>query len=282
MKLRNGTKSARATLIRPVIRTLLAQPWVGALACTIVLLASGALPLASPLEPRPPCDGSPIPAYPDPDSPPTIAAGNGTGLEAWMPPACTGWVAPGAKVLVGLAASFRDEGAIDDFAARLGAVSRLREIRYWSVTDKAWRPLITDAAAVYGPDDRRRRDDFTAAEMIQGKELYFVQHDSRSTGEVLYRMRVLEKSDSRLVVNVENASPIRFLAFTLFGANDLQVVTFVERRGPGLWGYYSLSRTGMNASRLAGGHESSYVNRAIAIYRHFVGIPSDRDPPAAR
>jgi hypothetical protein len=233
------------------------------------------------VELRPPCGELPIPAYPDPDSPPTIAAASGTGLEAWMPPVCTGWTAPGAKVLVGLAASFRDEGGVDNFAARLGAVSRLREIRYWSVTDKAWRPLVTDAAAVYGLDDRRRREDFTAAEMAQGKDLYFVQHDSRSTGEVLYRMRVLEKSESRLVVNVENASPIRFLAFTLFGPEDLQTVTLMEHRGPGLWGYYSLSRTGKNASRLVSGHESSYVNRAIAVYRHFIGIPSDRDPPAA-
>jgi hypothetical protein len=247
-----------------------------------VLLASGALSIASTVELRPPCDEAPVPGYPDPDSPPTIAAGSGSGFESWMPPGCTGWMAPGAKVLVGLAASLRDEGGVDDFAARLGAVSRLREMRYWSVTDKAWRPLVTDAAAVYGPDDRHRREDFTAAEMTKGKDLYFVQHDSRSTGEVLYRMRVLEKSGTRLVVNVENASTIRFLGFPLFGPQDLQVVTFVEQSGGGLWGYYSLSRTGKNASRLVGDHEGSYVNRAVALYRHFAGIPSDRDPPAAR
>jgi len=199
-----------------------------------------------------------------------------------MPPACTGWTAPGAKVLVGLAASFRDEGGVDELAARLGAVSRLREIRYWSVTDKAWRPLVTDAAAVYGPDDRRRRGDFTAAEMAQGNDLYFVQHDSRSMGEVLYRMRVLEKSGRRLVVKVENASPIRFLALTLFGANALQTITFVEHRGPGVWGYYNLSRSAKTASWFAGGHQESYVNRAVALYRHFAGIPTDENPPAAQ
>jgi hypothetical protein len=55
----------------------------------------------------------------------------------------------------------------------------------------------------------------------------------------------------------------------------------VEQRGPGLWGYYSLSRTGKNASRLVGGHDGSYVNRAVAFYRHFIGVPGDRDPPAA-
>jgi hypothetical protein len=259
-----------------VIGTLPVRARASSLASIIALLA-----LAGPVEIRPPCGGSPAPAYPDPDAPPAIAGASGTSLEAWMPPSCTGWTAPGANLLVGLAASFRDPGGIDDFAARMGAVSKQRDILYWSVSDKAWRPLVTDAAAVYGPDDRRRRTDFTAAEMAPGKDLYFVEHDSRSTGEVLYRMRVLERSADRLVVNVENASPIRFLAFTLFGPEDLQAVYVVERRGPGLWGYYSLSRTGRTASRLAGGHESSYVNRAVALYRHFVGIPDDRGPPAA-
>ena len=263
------------------MRTLFARTCAGALACAIVLLAWGALPIASPVDLRPPCGSSPIPRYPDPDSPPAIVAESGAGLGTWIPPACTGWIAPGAKVLVGLAASFRDDRNVEDLAARLGAVSRLRQLQYWSVTDKAWRPLVTDAAAVYGPDDRRRREDFTAAEMTEGKDLYFVQHDSRSTGEVLYRMRVLEKSGGRLVVNVENASPVRFLALALFGVNDLQTVTFVERSGPGLWGYYSLSRSAKTASWFASGHQDSYVNRAVALYRHFVGIPTDEEPPAA-
>ena len=148
------------------------------------------------------------------------------------------------------------------------------------MTDKAWHPLVTDAAAVYGPDDRRHRPDFTAAEMRQGHDLYFVQHDGRSTGEVLYRMRVLEKSTARLVVNVENASPIRFLAFTLFGTNDLQTVTFVEQLGPRVWSYYSLSRSKKTASWFASGHQESYVNRAVALYRHFIGVATDEYPPA--
>jgi hypothetical protein len=44
----------------------------------------------------------------------------------------------------------------------------------------------------------------------------------------------------------------------------------------------SIVRTGINANRMIAGNESSAVNRAVASYRHFVGIPTDRDPPAAR
>jgi hypothetical protein len=34
-------------------------------------------------------------------------------------------------------------------------------------------------------------------------------------------------------------------------------------------------------NRMIAGNASSAVNRAIAFYRHFVGIPTDREPPAA-
>jgi len=28
--------------------------------------------------------------------------------------------------------------------------------------------------------------------------------------------------------------------------------------------------------------DASYINRAVAFYRHIAGIPSDQEPPAAR
>jgi hypothetical protein len=251
----------------------------GRLAWAVVLVASGAL--AAQDGPQPPCGAAPIPAYPDPGARPAVQAFAGANLD-WSPPGCTGWSSPGAKMLVALAASFRAEGDVDDFAARFGAITRLRGVQYWSVSDKAWRALVTDAAAVNGPGERRRREDFAAAEMMPGSDLYFVQHDNRSSTEVLYRMRVREKTSDRLVMEMENASPIRFLAFALFRPGDLQSVYFVERRAPGVWGYYNISRTAKTASRLAGGHEESYVNRAVALYRQFVSIPTDEYPPAAQ
>jgi hypothetical protein len=255
--------------------------WRPGLAWVLALLLSSGAVSAEDV-PRPPCGETPAPAYPDPGAGAAVQALTDASLDAnWMPPDCAGWTSPGAKVLVGLAASFRDEATVDDLVARLGAITRLRAIKYWSVSDDAWRDLVTDAAAVNGADDRRRRPDFTANEMTPGTDLYFVQHDSRSSGEVLYRMQVREKRWDRLVVAVENASPIRLLLLTLFRPGDLQVVYFVERRIPGVWGYYSLSRTAKTTSVLAGGHEKSYVNRAVALYRRFAGIPTDQPPPAA-
>jgi hypothetical protein len=41
-------------------------------------------------------------------------------------------------------------------------------------------------------------------------------------------------------------------------------------------------RTGKNANPLISGNESSSINRAVAFYRHLVGIPTDQEPPEAK
>ena len=41
----------------------------------------------------------------------------------------------------------------------------LRGLRYWSTTDKAWRVLITDAAALDGRNAKSQRPDFNPAEL---------------------------------------------------------------------------------------------------------------------
>ncbi len=48
----------------------------------------------------------------------------------------------------------------------------------------------------------------------------------------------------------------------------------VERLTPTDWGYYILSRsTEAGTSPLATGHQSSYVNRADALFRFVAGQP---------
>ena len=65
--------------------------------------------------------------------------------------------------------------------------------------------------------------------MSQGDELYFAQSDSRSSGQVVYRMRVLERRPERLVVSVDNVTPVRLFLLTLFAPGDLQSTFFLER-----------------------------------------------------
>jgi hypothetical protein len=79
------------------------------------------------------------------------------------------------------------------------------------------------------------------------------------------------------VIQTENVSAVRLLLLPLFEPGDIEVAYFLDRRSRCIWDYYSLTR----ASPRFGGHVTSYINRAVAAYRHIAGIPTDRDPPLA-
>src|SRR4030095_9699049 len=101
------------------------------------------------------------------------------------PPHCLGGASSShSKLVVALAGSFHFDGTIDELVARTGAISTLRGVRYWSVTDKIWRPLVIDASALSRLDPRSRRSDFATEEMTAGSELYYWENDSRS-GQII-------------------------------------------------------------------------------------------------
>jgi hypothetical protein len=102
------------------------------------------------------------------------------------------------------------------------------------------------------------------------------------SGNAIYRMHLAEASADRLVIDVENVSTMHYLFIPLFHPGELQSIYFLDRESENVWRYYSIVRTGMNANRMIAGNEPSAVNRAVAFYRYFVGIPTDREPPAAR
>ena len=232
---------------------------------TIPVLAAGATG-----GPQPPCGSGLVPAYPSPGEPPIVKMWHDDDLmgSGWEPPHCAGW-APSShsRLVLAMAGSFRFDGTADELIARIGAISTLPGVRYWSVTDKMWRPFVIDASALSRLDPRSRRSDFQATEMTAGSELYYWEKHARS-GSIVYRMTVLERGPARAVVATENWSPVRFLLVTLFAPGALQSVAFVELVSPGVWGVYLLTRTGEGVNALALGHEASYVNRAVAIYRH--------------
>ena len=125
-----------------------------------------------------------------------------------------------------------------------------------------------------------RRGDFSASELVKGADLYYWEDDPR-TGQAVYRLRVSESASDRFVISSDNVTPIRQLWFTLFKPGALQSVLIIEHVAPGIFGVFVLSRSGEGASSLTAGHESSYVNRATALYRQLAGIKTDQEPPAA-
>lgn len=232
--------------------------------------------------PHPPCGMERL-AYPPPGTPPSIQLWHGGDLERaeWKPAQCLGWPASSpSRIVLVVTGSFRFNGSSSDLLAHSGAISTLLRVRYWSVTDKAWRPLVIDASALSGSDRANRRADFLPSDMASGNLLYYWEDDSRS-GEVVHSMKVREHTPARIVIETENITPVRSFMMTLFPPGALQSVKIVERIAPGVWGVYLISRMADTSSVLAAGLEASYINRAIALYRHTAGIPTDLEPPAA-
>jgi len=164
---------------------------------------------------------------------------------------------------------------------RIGAISHLAGMRYWSTTHQAWQTLITNATALAAPHTNRKRSDFTADDLKPGAVVYFEQTDNLA-GRATFRLHIHEASDTRIVFDVENVTPMKYFLLTLFHPGELQSIYFLDRDGAGVWRYYSLTRTGARASSLTSGKPISAVNRAVAYFRRFAGIPEDLEPPAAR
>jgi hypothetical protein len=234
--------------------------------------------------PQPPCGMDPVPPYPGLDSSPTVTFWSESVFgRDWKPPACTGWSEVGFSSLITTVARFRYTSGAEGLLRRIGAVSELEGMRYWSTTHKQWQTLIVDSHAATASRPNQPRPDFAPDEMREGKVLYFEQADNLS-GVANYRMHIAEVSADRLVFDVENVSTMRYLFLTLFSPGVMQSIYFLDRESDDVWRYYSIARIGRNASRLATGpgHAASSINRAVAYYRSLVGIPTDQEPPAAR
>ena len=95
-------------------------------------------------------------------------------------------------------------------------------------------------------------------------------------------MHIAEASPNRIVFDVENVTALRYLLIPMLHAREMQSIYFLDRESEDVWRFYSIVRTGKNANPLVAANESSAINRAAAFYRSIVGIPTDREPPAAR
>jgi hypothetical protein len=150
-------------------------------------------------------------------------------------------------------------------------------VQYWSTTDHKWRPLVSSASAIVGTQPRA---DYSPGELTTNDARYYQITDTRSGHAVTYQLRLWEAQQGRVVVETSNVDGIRWWGITLYAADGLDTWYFLRQRSPGLWGYYSITRV-LPASFLAEGHEKSYINRAVALYRHYMRLPTDIEPPSA-
>jgi hypothetical protein len=226
----------------------------------------------------------------DMTQPPYAPVGAAPAVRIWKgktpsgsaaPPTCTGWQSAQSGTLLAVAGTFRTAEGSTGLISRFGNVSSLLSVRYWSTTDQAWRPLLLAANALTKSVGGQQRGDFTRAELESGQDLYFSQKDGRAATDVIYRMSLRKPGPDRFVVETENVTSVRWLALTLFKPGDLRSLYVLEQRSADTWSYYALTSIA-GGSWLTAGHERSYINRAVALYRHFAGIPTDLEPPPAR
>lgn len=234
------------------------------------------LPVIAAAAPAPPCEGPPVPAFPEPGARPGAGLWSGDELRAsgWQPAACLQWRGE-TKLAAAVAGRFRSTA---DVFERFGAVSNWTTIKYWSISRKIWRPLMTTAQVI--DSSGRRIGDLSPAALGPGEERLVLQQDD-NTGETKYRVRVLVRDAQHLVVATENVTPIRASVVTLFEPGALQTVTFVTRDGPDAWRTYQIARVGGDASSLALKQPGSLLNRLEAMRRYMAGEPTDQTPPLA-
>ncbi len=233
--------------------------------------------------PQPPCGSPAIPDYPRTGDPPNVKLWTGSELgPGWAPPACTAWPADAATIVVGLAGRFNHAGGADALLARIGAISALAQVRYWSVTDAKWNNMFVRATALEGPDPKKPRADFSAAELRNGGSLYFIAADNRSGKDAVSRLHVTAAGDGHFILDTENVTPLRWGFLTYAAPGSFQTWYFLDRDGETGWRFYSLTRvlyaSSLFASVIPG---KSYINRAVAMYRHLIGAVTDQGPPAA-
>jgi hypothetical protein len=232
--------------------------------------------------PQPPCTGSAEPAYPALGAPPVVKVWSTTveGLS-WKPPACTQWDPVEVSTVVATAARFRFSGGAEGLRRRIGAISETAGTLYWSTTQKKWQKLTLEAHALAASDTAHARPDFAPVEIAEGRTLFFEQEDNLF-GNVTYRMQVRKASPAALVFDIENTSAIRYLTIPVFQPGQAQSIYYLDKESAEVWRYYAIARTVGKAGALLAGHESSAINRAVALYRRLAGIPGDLEPPSAR
>ena len=71
---------------------------------------------------------------------------------------------------------------------------------------------------------------------------------------------------------------MRYFFIPILHPGELQSMYSLDRESDNVWRYYSIVRTGKNANGLIARNKPSAVNRAVAFYRHLVGIPTAQEP----
>lgn len=212
------------------------------------------------------CGQAPAPAYPASDRAPLVHCWLAEGRQDGPAPDCTGLRGREPELLVRVIGSYAAAGDLAGQLLRLGAVSALKGMGYWSFSDRKRMQLINEAYAVDSPVQLRPRPDFSLVELQRGDELYFVQRDNRSSALVPYGLRLLSTGPDTALLRVENVGVIKMMGLTLMAPRDVQWALTLERLPAGRFGYRSLLAVQRLRIGAADKHRQSNLARAVAMF----------------
>lgn len=248
----------------------------GALALLFV-----SLPVGAQDTPYLPCDGEPDPPHAAVGAAPNIRVITQEGY-VWDAPRCSGWGKGKYALLIAVAARFEHTGGVDAIVRKFSKISALRNVRYWSTSAQAWRDLFGTAYALGQTQKEAKRADFEPKDLVPGPVRHFWAEERGPVGGAIFRLRVLERTPERLVVDIRNQRAVQPLAHPKISAGGYRHLFIFEQEANGVWRYF-----GMTGLRGSGGAvitwiRGSYLNRAIALFRYVSGVPMEKEPPAAR
>lgn len=242
------------------------------------LLALPLVALAAPAPPQP-CGADAGPDWPAQDGTLQVTVWQDQQIPAgWRPPPCAGWPDDPAVVLVAAVGRFHQPGGEQALLQRLGRVSGLAGLRYWSVSREDWATLISDAHAVTVTDEDARRPDYGVAELAPGTEHLYWQHEPTTSGSGIYALEVLQRAPGRLLIGGRNATDNRYFGITMLPAGGARSLYLFQRLDGDDWGYYQLVRLGEGRHQWLPVGPASYANRAIALFRWFADLPEQAVP----
>ena len=253
------------------------RQFCAAIAVLVTILASVSYAGSGPIPPCKSAASKIVPEYGAVNAAPSVDVWKNTNLELGR--ACPRALSGPAELVVALSSRFVHSGNVEDLASRIGAVSSLKGLKYWSVTDRGWRVLVSQSNALDDLNTLRERPDFTAGEVLSGKTLFMVQRDTRSTGRNFYAIQATTAKGQQLAVLIVNLTDIRFLLGTLFERQALVSAHFFTQLHGSEWGYYGLTVAKKGAVE---GKTASFINRAAAFERFITGEQPDVEPPLAR
>ena len=232
-------------------------------------------------EPRVPCTGKVIPAYPSTDQTFATRIWTRDQIPSWVPPACMDWNTLTFDFMLAISGRFTNVDNVADFARRVVSFSTLTKMRYWSVSNDEWRPLFDDAGTLSNIGLESRRNDFTSIDVQSGAQFYYFQDESSPLGPVIFLMTIIERSPKRLIFTSINISPFQVPFFDAVKAGGFDQYYIIQKELGQTWTYYSLVRTKMSHAFLAPSTSSS-LNRAFAYFRHIAGFNYESRFPFAK